>query len=60
MITLGKFQIPASICRMLAAIKLILQLTTTNVIEDKLPGINCCIDCSTKDGNDYSLTKVCI
>lgn len=20
--------------------------------------INCCIDCSTKDGNDYSLTEV--
>ena len=36
MITLGKFQIPASICRMLAAIKLILQFKTANVIEDKL------------------------
>ena len=36
MITLGKFQIPASICRMLAAIKLILQFKTTNVIKDKL------------------------
>lgn len=42
MITLGKFQIPASICRMLAAIKLILQFKTTNVIKDKLlywPGV---------------------
>lgn len=36
MITLGKFQIPTSICRMLAAINLILQFKTTNAIEDKL------------------------